>query len=87
MTSEEREFLRDVKAAVSNYTCTFRHYYEDDCSGNRMFCVDVTVDFDEWGEGDPDEIWDALMEVVLDWNGNDIIDSDMNTYYVGYYID
>jgi len=80
MTRDERSFFNDVKNAVSDYDCSFEHYNSED----GQFCVDVTVDADEWGE-DADEIWDALSEVVSDWGGG--IDSDLNTYYLGVYLD
>ena len=79
MTREERSFFNDVKDAVSDYDCSFDCYNDDD-----QFCVDVEVDLDDWG-GCSDEIWDALFEVVSDWGGK--IDSDMNTYYLGVYLD
>lgn len=80
MNQDERNFFKDVRNAVSDYDCSFEHYYEDD----GQFCVDVEVELEEWGfKGD--EIWDALSDVASDWGGN--IDSDMNIYYLGVYLD
>ena len=72
MTSEEREFLNDIKDAVSDYGYECNHYHED-----GYFCVDITINLDEW---EPDEIWDALEEVTDDWGAG--LDSDMKTYYL-----
>lgn len=79
MNQDERSFFKDVKNAVSDYDCSFKHYHED-----GQFCVDVKVDLDEWGDCG-DEIWDALSDVASDWGGN--IDSDMNIYYLGVSLD
>lgn len=75
MTNDERSFLNDVRNAVSDYECSFKHYRE-----NGQFCVDVEVDPEDWGYN-ADEIWDALEDVVSDWGGR--IDSDVNTYFLG----
>lgn len=79
MTRDERRFFNDIKNAVSDYDCSFEHYYDDD-----EFCVDVEVDLDDWGEYS-DEIWDALESVIMDWGG--YMDSDMNTYSLGVYLE
>ena len=76
MTKDEREFLNDVKDALEDYEFSYEHYHDDD----GMFCVDVEIELNDWGEN-ADEIWDALEEVIDDWGGN--MDSDMNTYYLG----
>lgn len=86
MTKDEREFLNDVKNAVSDYNCSFTHYREEHYDGT-IFCVDVEVDYDEYVDNN-DEIWDALLDVACDWNnGNDIIDQEANVFKVGFYID
>ena len=56
-----------------------REFLEDAYHENEYFCVDVTIDMDDWG-GNADEIWDALSDVASEWGAG--IDSDMNTYYL-----
>lgn len=60
MTRDERRFFNDVKNAVSDYDCSFQTYYAED----GQFCVDVTVDLDQWG-GHCDEIWEALCDGLV----------------------
>ncbi|MCQ2077663.1 MAG: hypothetical protein MJZ20_11685 [Bacteroidaceae bacterium] len=75
MTKDEREFLNDVKDAVSDYDYSYEYYHE-----NGDFCVDITIDdMDEWGDN-ADDIWNDLEEVADDWGAG--IDSDMNCYYL-----
>lgn len=75
MTKNEREFLNDVKDAVSDYDYSYEFYHE---SGD--FCVDITIDdLEEWGDN-KDDIWNDLEEVADDWGAG--IDSDVNCYYL-----
>lgn len=66
--------MEEIEDAVDNWSYSSGHYHED-----GSFCIDITIDMDEWGE-DADEIWDALSDVCDDWDAG--IDSDCNTYYV-----
>lgn len=75
MTKNEREFLNDVKDAVSDYDYSCNSYHENGC-----FCVDITInDLEEWGNNE-DDIWNDLDEVADDWGAG--IDSDVNRYYL-----
>ena len=74
MKRNEREFLEDIEDALEGWNYETETYHED-----GDFCVDVTIEFDDWGE-DADEIWEALSDVADDWDAG--IDSDMNTYYL-----
>lgn len=74
MKKKEREFLEDIEDALEDWEYETETYHEDGC-----FCVDVTVDEDDWGY-DADEIWEALSDVAEEWEAG--IDSDMNTYYL-----
>ena len=74
MKKTEREFLEDIEDALEDWDYETETYHE-----NGYFCVDVTIEFDDWGE-DADEIWEALSDVADDWGAG--IDSDMNTYYL-----
>lgn len=74
MKKQEREFLEDIEDALGDWEYQTDAYHE-----NEYFCVDVTIDMDDWG-GNADEIWDALSDVASEWGAG--IDSDMNTYYL-----
>ena len=75
MTREERNFLRDVRDAVSCWDYSYDCYHED-----GGFVVEITIDDgEEWAE-DESDIWDALSEVADDWDA--CLDSDCSTYYV-----
>lgn len=75
MTSNEKDFLNDIKNAVNDWDYSYEYYHED-----GEFCIDIEIeDLDEWGE-DNDEIWNALSEVCDDWGAG--IDSDINNYYI-----
>ena len=75
MKKEEKEFLNDVKATIEQWNYSCEYYYEHD-----HFCVDITFDdMDEWAENESD-IWEALNEVVDEWEAG--IDSDCNKYYL-----
>ena len=75
MTKNEREFLNDVKDAVSDYDYSCNPYHKNGC-----FCVDITInDLEEWGNNE-DDIWNDLDEVADDWGAG--IDSDVNSYYL-----
>ena len=75
MTKNEREFLNDVKDAVSDYDYSYEYYHE-----NGAFCIDITInDLEEWGNNEND-IWNDLEEVANDWGAG--LDSDTRWYYL-----
>ena len=80
LTKQEKEFLSDIRDAVSDWGYTYEYYHED-----GEFCIDIEIeDLDEWGE-DNDEIWDALSEVCDDWGAG--LDSDIRNYYIAIDLD
>lgn len=74
MKREEREFLEDIEDAIEDWDYDIETYHE-----NGSFCVDITIDEDDWGYN-ADEIWEKLNDVAQDWDAG--IDYDCNTYYL-----
>lgn len=74
MRTKEKNFLKDIEEAIEQWSADVDYEHDNGC-----FCVDVTIDMEDWGS-DSDEIWDALSDVADEWGAG--IDSDCNTYYL-----
>lgn len=74
MNKTEKQFLRDIKDAVSDWDYSYEYYHVNQY-GDRYFQVDVDID-DE--DADFDDVWDALEEVSNDWGVG--LDQDFNTF-------
>lgn len=74
MNRIELQFFNDVRDVLSDYDCSFSHYYDD-----GVFTVGVSFDLDEWGNR-CDEIASDLNDLFDDWDGD--WDNDINEYEV-----
>ncbi len=74
MNKIEREFLRDVRAAVDDWEYSYDCRHE-----NGEFQVNIYIEEDD-EDWDPDEVWDSIQEAIEDWDAD--MDSSWNEFYV-----